>query len=163
MNELYGSLGEGKQHAEGDACCLVGKEQEGGLTMLFRPSTLSFGKKPNDATPEYRVAAHATVDLREHMKKNPHRILSIDNLTWAISRDEDGYYVCKGEINIPVEMIFDVDDEGNFIKKRVFIDGTKRFDDRDPKVKEFDPLDSIDVDQARIEAYSRYRSNIDTI
>lgn len=127
--------------------------------MLFRPSALKFDKKPGEATPEYRVAAHATVDMREHMKENPHKILSIDNLDWHISRDEDGYFVCKGEINIPVEMIFDIDDEGNFIKKRVFVDGTKRFDDREKK-KTFDPLDSVDVDAARVEAYSRYRDSI---
>ncbi len=127
--------------------------------MLFRPSALKFDKKPGEATPEYRVAAHATVDMREHMKENPHKILSIDSLDWHISRDEDGYFVCKGEINIPVEMVFDIDDEGNFIKKRVFVDGTKRFDDREKK-KTFDPLDSVDVDAARVEAYSRYRDNI---
>lgn len=129
--------------------------------MCFRPAAVTLDPNAKGATPEYRVAATATVDLREHMEKNPHKVITADNITWEVDRDEDGLYVAKGDLTVPVEMRFKLNEEtGELVKQRVVIDGTKRYDVREHKPKDFDPLDAVDVDEARVQAFSRYNKNI---
>lgn len=129
--------------------------------MCFRPAAVTLDPNAKGATPEYRVAATATVDLREHMEKNPHKVITADNITWEVDRDEDGLYVAKGDLTVPVEMRFKLNEEtGELIKQRVVIDGKKRYDVREHKPKDFDPLDTVDVDEARVQAFSRYNKNI---
>ena len=58
-------------------------------------------------------------------------------------------------------MRFKLDEEtGALVKQRVYIDGTKRYDVREHKPKGFDPLDAVDVDEARVQAFNRYSKNI---
>ena len=135
--------------------------QTRGFVMCFRPAAVTLDPNAKNTTPEYRVAATATVDLREHMEKEPHKVITADNITWEVERDEDGLYVAKGDLTVPVEMRFKLDEEtGALIKQRVYVDGTKRFDVREHKPKDFDPLDAVDVDGARAQAINRYSKNI---
>ncbi len=129
--------------------------------MCFRPAAVTLDPDAKGVTPEYRVAATATVDLREHMEKNPHKIITADNITWEVDRDEDGLYVAKGDLTVPVEMRFKLDEEsGELVKQRVYVDGTKRYDAREHKPKDFNPLDAVDVDEARVQAFARYNKNM---
>ena len=96
--------------------------------MCFRPAAVTLDPEAKGTTPEYRVAAFASVDLREHMEKNPHKIITADNITWEVTRDSEGLYVAKGDLSVPVEMRFKLDDNGELIKQKVVIDGKKRFD-----------------------------------
>ena len=128
--------------------------------MCFRPAAVTLDPDAKGPTPEYRVAAFASVDLREHMEKNPHKIITADNITWEVTRDSDGLYVAKGDLSVPVEMRFKLDDNGELIKQKVVIDGKKRFDVREQEDKAFDPLSTVNIDEARVQAYTRYRDNM---
>ena len=94
------------------------------------------------------------------MEANPHKIITADNITWEVTRDSEGLYVAKGDLSVPVEMRFKLDDNGELIKQKVVIDGKKRFDAREQEEKTFDPLSTVNVDEARVQAYSRYRDNM---
>ena len=67
--------------------------------MCFRPAAVTLDPEAKGTTPEYRVAAFASVDLREHMEKNPHKIITADNITWEVTRDSEGLYVAKGDLS----------------------------------------------------------------
>ena len=128
--------------------------------MCFRPAAVTLDPGAKGVTPEYRVAAFATVDLREHMEKAPHKIITADNITWEVTKSEDGLWVAKGDLTVPVEMRFSEDEAGELHKARVVIDGTKRFDIRDHEKDQADPLASVNVDEARVQAFTQYSKNI---
>ena len=49
---------------------------------------------------------------------------------------------------------------GELTKDRVILNGEKRFDVREHRPKDFDPLSVVNVDEARVQAFSRYSKNI---
>ncbi|MGN0073610.1 MAG: hypothetical protein ACI36W_07470 [Coriobacteriales bacterium] len=130
--------------------------------MCFRPATVTLDPNAKNVTPEYRVAACATVDLRENMEEDPLEIITPDNITWEVEKLDDGEYVAKGKLSVPIEMKFDLEpDTGRLVKQKVVIDGIKRYDIREDGIdRVFDPLDTVDVDQARAQAFNRYKNNI---
>ena len=129
--------------------------------MCFRPAAVTLDPKAKNVTPEYRVAACATVDLRENMEEDPLEIITPDNITWEVEKLDDGEYVAKGNLAVPIEMKFDLEPEtGRLVKQKVVIDGKKRFDAREQEKKTFDPLSTVNIDEARVQAYSRYRDNM---
>lgn len=130
--------------------------------MCFRPATTRIDPDAKNVTPEYRMAVCATVDLRENMDKDPLEIITSDNITWEVVRDEDGAYIARGNLSVPIEMKFDLDVEsGKLVKQRVVIDGARRYDIREDGIdRVFDPLGAVNVDEARTQAFSRYRSNM---
>ena len=88
------------------------------------------------------------------MEKNPHKIITADNITWEVTRDSEGLYVAKGDLSVPVEMRFKLDDNGELIKQKVVIDGKKRFDAREQEEKTFDPLSTVNVDEELVNKFA---------
>lgn len=113
--------------------------------------------------PEYRVAALASLDLEEHMQENPLVIDRPGHIEWMVTEDEDGYLTAQGAIRIPVNMIFaPAEEEGaDPVIERVVVNGKRKFDARAKEEDKRDKNFGIDVDQARVESFARYRSNID--
>ena len=122
-------------------------------------------KEQKGGIPDYRVAAFASLDLKEHMLANPDHFQfdkHISNIDWKIEY-EKGYYVAEGELRIPVKMYFTAEDdkEDTLAVERVICHGKRVFDARVPEDEdEDDPNYGMDVDSVRAESFVRYQSNI---
>lgn len=112
--------------------------------------------------PEYRIAALASLDLEQHMKETPLQVERPGHVEWIVTEDEDGYYVARGAIRIPVEMYF-VPNEGEEDPEieRVVVNGYRKFDKRVVEEEESNDY-GINKDAARAQSFVRYRSNMDS-
>ena len=122
-------------------------------------------KEKKGGIPDYRVAAFASLDLKEHMLEHPesfHFEKQTKDIDWKVRR-EKGYYIAEGELRVPVKMYFTAEDdkEDALFVERVVCAGKRLFDARVSEDEdEDDPNYGIDVDSVRAESFVRYQSNI---
>lgn len=110
--------------------------------------------------PNYRIAALATLDLDDHMDKEPVEINEPGDIRWKVVR-EGSYYVARGMIEIPVEMYFvDTPEASDPIIERIVVNGKRRYDTRDVPEDE-EPDYGIDKDVVQAQSFIRYKSNMD--
>lgn len=114
--------------------------------------------------PEYRVAALASLDLEEHMQEKPLEVNRPGHIEWIVTEDDDGYYVARGVIRIPVEMYFAPDPEGGDPEiERVVVNGKRQFDKRVGEEEEEETnYYGVDAQKARAQSFVRYRSNMNS-
>ena len=113
--------------------------------------------------PEYRVAALASLDLEEHMQEKPFEVNRPGHIEWIVTEDEDGYYVARGAIRIPVEMYFAPSEDGGDPEiERVVVNGRRQFDKRVVEEEEETSNYGIDEQKARAQSFVRYRSNMNS-
>lgn len=123
------------------------------------------GKEERHGIPDYRVAAFASLDLKQHMTdaaEGFHFEKSVQDIDWKV-KHEKGYYVAEGELRVPFKMYFTAEDdkEDALFVERVVCNGKRVFDARvsDDEDDE-DPNFGMDVDSVRAESFVRYQSNI---
>ena len=123
-----------------------------------------FGNNDSDRRlPEYRVAALASLDLEEHMKENPLEVARPGHIEWIVTEDDDGYYVARGAIRIPVEMYFAPKEDGSDPEiERVVVNGKRQFDMRIVEEEEVDTDYGIDKTKARAQSFVRYHRNMNS-
>ena len=130
---------------------------------LFKRSAAEIfaGKSDDKSIPEYRVAAWASYDLKKHMREQPFTINVPEDIVWTVSQVDDDLYEARGTLNLPIEMRLRLNREtGELTKDRVILNGEKRFDVREHRPKDFNPLDAVNVDEARVQAFARYNKNM---
>lgn len=130
---------------------------------LFKRSAAEIfaGKGGDKSIPEYRVAAWASYDLKQHMREQPFTINVPEDIVWTVSQVDEDLYEARGTLNLPIEMRLRLNREtGELSKDRVILNGEKRFDARERRAKDFNPLDAVNVDEARVQAFTRYSKNI---
>ena len=121
-------------------------------------------KNKQGGIPDYRVAAFASLDLKEHMEAHPDAFQfgkHAQKIDWKIQQ-EKGYYVAEGDLTIPVRMFFTAegDNEDTLAVERVVCAGKRIYDSRVDDQDESDPNFGMDVDSARVESFVRYQNNI---
>ena len=122
-------------------------------------------KQEEHKIPDYRVAAFASLDLKQHVSANMenfHFEKGVQDIDWKV-KHEKGYYVAEGELRVPFKMYFTAQDdkEDALFVERVVCNGKRLFDARvDDEEDEDDPNFGIDMDSARAESFVRYQSNI---
>ncbi len=122
-------------------------------------------KQEQHKIPDYRVAAFASLDLKQHVSENVGNFQfekCVQDIDWKVGH-EKGYYVAEGELRVPMKMYFTAQDdkEDALFVERVVCNGKRLFDARvDDEEDEDDPNFGIDVDSARAESFVRYQSNI---
>ena len=121
-------------------------------------------KNKQAGIPDYRVAAFASLDLKEHMEAHPDAFQfgkQAQKIDWKVQQ-EKGYYVAEGVLSIPVKMFFTAKDdkEDSLTVERVVCSGKRIYDSRVDDEDEKDPNYGMDVDSARVESFARYQSNI---
>ena len=128
---------------------------------LFRRNAADIfaGKNDDTSMPEYRVAAWASYDLKEHMREKPFTINVPEDIMWTVVQVDDDLYEARGVLHLPIEMRLRLTEDGELVKDRVILNGEKRYDAREEK-KVFDPLASVDVDAARVQAFTQYQRNL---
>ncbi len=130
---------------------------------LFKRSAAEIfsGKSEDQSVPEYRVAAWASYDLKQHMREKPFTINVPEDIVWTVSQVDEDLYEARGTLNLPIEVRLRLDKEtGELTKDRVILNGEKRYDAREHRPKDFNPLDAVNVDEARVQAFTRYNKNI---
>ena len=121
-----------------------------------------FKKSADSDTPEYRVAAFATLDLESQMKKKPFVIDMPGEIDWHVHRDGDEY-VAMGEIKIPITMFFrDNPEKETLAIERVAVNGKRVFDTRIKPQDDRDPNHGIDPDKVQAANFIRYKDIIDS-
>ena len=98
------------------------------------------------------------------MADNPLIVERPGHIEWMVTEDEEGYLTAHGAIRIPVNIVFappaaeGLDPE----IERVIVNGKRKFDKRVKEEERHVENYGIDVDRARMESYTRYRSNMNS-
>lgn len=97
------------------------------------------------------------------MQEKPFEVNRPGHIEWIVTEDEDGYYVARGAIRIPVEMYFTpAEDGGDPEIERVVVNGRRQFDKRVVEEEEETNNYGIDEQKARAQSFVRYRSNMNS-